>query len=779
MTRRFILRPTASTSDEPVPLLLGVHWYEDDPGGLHRYLADLFGALQRAGAHPRAVVAGPAAGAPVGVVASGQFRRPYPIRLMSYARAVRRTAASGVTLVDAHFAFYALGPVVFGRLRRLPLVVHFQGPWAEESQTSGESAAWRISAKRVIETAVYRRAREFVVLSDAFRRVLIERYGVAPWHISVIAPGVDVARFSPGDRSQARACLGLPEDAPVVVAVRRLVPRTGIDVLLRAWPEVERALPSSVLLVVGGGPERAQLERLAGPAPPEGSVRFLGLASEETVLRTYQAADVSVVPSVALEGFGLVVLESLACGTPPIVTDAGGLAEALLPLDPSLVVPAGDARALARRLVGALDGTRAGPTPSACRAHAESYSWGAVAERHREIYARVARPRRTRVRVVYLDHCARLSGGELALLHLLPALDVDAHVILGEDGPLVGRLRSSGISVEVLAMDRATGTLNRNRVQPGRLPLSALAHTAAYVGRLTRRLRRLRPDIVHTNSLKAALYGSVAARLAGTPVVWHIRDRITDDYLPSAAARMVRAAASVLPTALIGNSRATLATLGRAGTHGVAIASPLGFAPAAAARPNRTGVLCVGIVGRLDPWKGQHVFLEAFAKAFPTGPEKAVVVGAALFGGEDYQMRLERLAGELGIGGRVEFRGFREDVNAELQQLDVLVHASVIPEPFGQVVLEGMASGLPVVASDGGGPSEVVTNGVDGLLYPPGDAGALSGLLQQLAADPDLRARLGDAARRRAHDFTPDRIAPRVMAVYEDLAASGRPRPAG
>lgn len=755
------------------PLLLGVHWYADVAGGLNRYLANLHRALEDAGLQPRTVVDGPAAGAPPGVIASGHFGRSFPIRLTSYAWTVRRAMTTGVDVVDAHFAYYAFVPLTAGWLDGKPLVVHFQGPWALESAAAGDSRGWRIAMKHMIESAVYRRAQEVVVLSEAFGQLLVERYGVPPWRVNVVPPGIDLGQFVPGDRDAARIALGIAAGAPVAVAVRRHVPRMGLDILIRAWSTIDRSFPDAKLLIVGDGPERHRLERLAGEQGLSRSVRFLGKVDDDTLVRCYQAADVSVVPTVALEGFGLVVLESLACGTPAVVTDSGGLPEAVRALDPSLVVAAGDPDKLAARLVAALDGTRPLPDPDRCRTHAESFSWPVVAERHRAIYARAMRPDRSRLRVVYLDHCARLSGGELALLHLLPALDVDAHVILGEDGPLVDKLRAAGVSVEVLAMADTTASLARDRVRPGRLPVSALAHTAGYVTRLARRLRRFDPDIVHTNSLKSALYGGAAGRLASIPVVWHVRDRITADYLPPAACRMVRAAGRLLPAAVIANSRTTLATLGRAGAGGVAIASPLGFAPATGTRPPATPPFRVGIVGRLDPWKGQHVFLEAFAKAFPQGPEEAVIVGASLFGADRYREELERQAASLGLQERVEFRGFRKRVEDELRHLDVLVHASIIPEPFGQVVVEGMAAGLPVVAADAGGPAEVIDHGVDGLLYPPGDIEALSQLLQGLAADPMLRRKLGDAARVRAQDFTAARIAPQVMSVYERVLGTG------
>jgi glycosyltransferase involved in cell wall biosynthesis len=177
------------------------------------------------------------------------------------------------------------------------------------------------------------------------------------------------------------------------------------------------------------------------------------------------------------------------------------------------------------------------------------------------------------------------------------------------------------------------------------------------------------------------------------------------------------------------------------------------------------------MVGRIAPWKGQDVFIRAFAKAFPDGPERALIVGSPLFGREDMQYAdgLHRLAADLGIADRVEFPGFQEDVAGSLQEMDVAVHASIVPEPFGQVVVEAMAAGLPVVAVDGGGPAEIVTHELDGLLYPAGDVDVLAARLRRLAADAPLRARLGQAARRRAEEFTSDSVVERLMGVYSQI----------
>jgi glycosyltransferase involved in cell wall biosynthesis len=671
-------------------------------------------------------------------------------------------------VVNAHFAFYALLPTLMSHLRGKPLVVHFHGPWAEESVAAGEASKVAIRIKAALEQIVYRGASELVVLSGAFKRFLVERYGVSPWAVSVVPPGVELERFVPGDRMEARAALGIEHSVWVAVAVRRLVPRMGLNVLLDAWTKANVPLENALLLLAGDGPERTALEEQADLLGLSRRVRFLGRISDAELLILYQAADVCVVPSLALEGFGLVVLEALASGTPVIATDVGGLPEALAGLDPSLIIPAGDPDALAVRLIAARSGSQPLPSRAACRHHSETFSWDLAGDRTLKVYRRAVHPpAHRRLRVVLLDHCARLSGGELALLDLLPALegDVEFHVILGEDGPMVSRLTRVGVSVEVLPIADAANGLRRDQVQPSRLPIHSILASAGHTFQLAWRLRRLRPDLVHTNSLKAALYGGAAARIAGIPVVWQINDRIADDYLPAPAVRLVRTLARHLPTTVVANSSTTLATL--PGVGGTIVPSPVALGADRSSQVPRSGPLRIGMVGRLASWKGQHIFLEAFARAFPTGDEHAVVVGSALFDSdESYAAALPPLAARLGIADRVLFTGFQEDVSSELRQLDVLVHASPVPEPFGRVVVEGMGEGLAVVAHAHGGPTEIIEDGVNGLLVPPGDIDALARTLERLVAQPELRRRLGNAARQRARDFTPEAVASTVMKAY-------------
>jgi glycosyltransferase involved in cell wall biosynthesis len=731
-------------------------------GGLNRYFEDLVRAQRRGGTDAVGVLLGDPDGDPDEAFCVAA--RPADSQLARARGIDAAIRALGVPeLADLHFAGTAAYTAVFGALRKVPKVVHFQGPWAEESSHLG-APPWNAMAKRAVERAVYRRADRIVALSGAFARVLTERYGVAPWTIEVLAPGVDLERFSPGDRSTAREALGVDAER-VVLCVRRLVPRMGIDVLLDAWARREGS--GDLLAVVGEGPERSGLEARARALGIGSSVRFCGHVTDDELVAWYRAANLTVVPSVALEGFGLVVLESAACGTPVVGTDAAGLAEALARLDCAAPVPAGDPAALSTAIDQQLFATETG-TATRLRAAAAPYGWDQVAARHVALYGQVLAGTSPR-RVVVLDHTALLSGGELAISRAISGLDgaASVHVVLATEGPLRERMERVGATVEVLALAEAARSLPRGEVRVGRVPLRSVASTLTYVVRLARRLRELRPDVVHTNSLKAGLYGSVAARLARVPCVWHVRDQITSPYLPPPAVRLIRLATRVLPDVVVANSASTLATV-RA-REGVVVPSPLDPAIGVRERdPATEGALRCAVLGRLAPWKGQDLALRAFASSFPVGGASIRIVGAAMFGEDDYAASLGALARELGIESRVGFDGFVEDVAGVLAATDVLIHSSVLPEPFGQVILEGMSAGCAVVVADRGGPAEVVTDGIDGMLYPMGSVDGLAACLRRLAEDPELRSRLGQGGVAASSAYTPEALAPRLLGAWDD-----------
>jgi len=371
-------------------LQVGQAWFPEESGGLNRYYTDLVRHLPGVGVDVTGLVTGSDQVADIShgaVHAFSEGNASLPARLRRV-RAHTRTALVEQPdgLVVAHFALYAAPSLDL--IRRRPLVMHFHGPWAEESRVEG-AGALAVRAKRYLEMAVYRRAVRFIVLSRAFAVLLEESYGVEPERIRVIPGGVEVDRFAaPVTRDEARECLGWPDDRPIVLVVRRLVRRMGLEDLIASVRHARAKVPDLLVLIAGSGPLAAELEARRDEEDVADATRLLGFVPDDLLPLAYRAADLSLVPSLALEGFGLIVAESLAAGTPVVVTDVGGLPEAVEGLWPAGVIRERGPRALAAAMADALRGAVPVPTAAACTAYArERFSWPAVAGRVKSVYA--------------------------------------------------------------------------------------------------------------------------------------------------------------------------------------------------------------------------------------------------------------------------------------------------------------------------------------------------------------------------------------------------------
>ena len=372
-------------------LQLGMSWLPEQPGnGLDRMYHALTTHLPEAGVEVRGLVAGSADVARTSRETVRAFAPP-DASLGARVRGLRREVRALTTdrqafdLVAAHFPLYAAPSLDL--LSGYPLVVHFHGPWALESEAEGE--AWPLTtAKAGVERLLYRRADRFIVLSEAFRALLCTRYGVPPNRVRIVPGGVDTARFAPsGSRTEARAHLGWPEDRPVVLTVRRLARRMGLEHLIEAVAALRARVPDVLLYIAGQGPLRAELDAQIDALGLHDHVRLLGFVPDADLPRAYRAADLSVVPTVQLEGFGLITVESLAAGTPVLATPVGGLPEILRPLSDALVLPDPSVGALTDALGRALTGRLPLPSSQDCRRYAqEHYSWPAVARRVRAVY---------------------------------------------------------------------------------------------------------------------------------------------------------------------------------------------------------------------------------------------------------------------------------------------------------------------------------------------------------------------------------------------------------
>jgi glycosyltransferase involved in cell wall biosynthesis len=356
-------------------LQIGMHWFGERPGGLDRMFKAMIESLPAQGVGVRGLVAGSPgvlsdSGGLVDTFAGAQERLGKRLwRARRHSLKLRRDAVPDV--VAAHFALYTMPTI--GVFPRVPRVVHFHGPWAAESQVEGRG---RIShtMRHMIERTVYRGGTRHIVLSRAFGQILNQSYRIPEDSIRVVPGCVDVARFdSLLTKQEARAALGLPGDRPQLFCIRRLVSRMGLEDLVDAMFIVKQAVPDVLLTIAGKGPLDLALRARISARGLDEHVRLVGFVPDDDLPTWYCAADLTVVPTITLEGFGLTTVESLAAGTPVMVTPIGGLPEVVAPLSENLIFPSVGFHAIGSGLVDALLGRRALPDAHACRNYARAH----------------------------------------------------------------------------------------------------------------------------------------------------------------------------------------------------------------------------------------------------------------------------------------------------------------------------------------------------------------------------------------------------------------------
>lgn len=363
--------------------MIGNTWFPSKPGGLDRYVYELIHHL----ASPQISIDLFGVDLPSIPSTSIQLKNlAYAEeslwrRLYASYQSFRSLRMTSLDAINIHFALYGVAAIPH-LPEGVPVTCTFHGPWALESQQEGDRP-WGVKLKKLMEQLTYRRCDRFIVLSQAFGTILHQQYQV-PWEkIHVIPGGVDVQQFQPDlSRQTARTQLGFPADRKILFAPRRLVHRMGLDRLLLALAQVKQHVPEVWLAIAGKGPLRDALEQQSRELGLTDHVRFLGFVPDEQLPVAYQAADLTVIPSQSLEGFGLVVLESLACGTPVLCTPIGGMPEILMPFSPELVTDGTDEQQIGDRLLSVLKGEILLPSRADCRTYAVThFDWFKIAQR--------------------------------------------------------------------------------------------------------------------------------------------------------------------------------------------------------------------------------------------------------------------------------------------------------------------------------------------------------------------------------------------------------------
>lgn len=368
--------------------------------------------------------------------------------------------------------------------------------------------------------------------------------------------------------------------------------------------------------------------------------------------------------------------------------------------------------------------------------------------------------------MLYVVPHAHMGGAERVTLELLTLHDrarVEPSVCFLRTGPLVETCRALGVPTFVVEGARMRDPFAVRRT------IKALTQIAQAGG----------ADLVHSAGAWAHCFGGAAARRSRRPAVWFQHGGASWRQWLDVRAALVRAAL------ILANSDHTAARQRRVNprrvpVHTVHPGTRLPVEPRERRRARgrerlqiASDEFCVGIVARLEPWKGQDVVIQAAASLLHARRRtRLFVIGDVLFTRtEAYAASLRALAARLGIADRVVFTGHRDDVGDCLAAMDVAVHASTSPEPFGLALIEAMAAGTTLVAAGGGATPEIVTPGVDGVIVPAGQSEELATALLALHDDPERREALAAGGEATVRDrFRVDRMVQRVEELYASVA---------
>ncbi len=393
-------------------------------------------------------------------------------------------------------------------------------------------------------------------------------------------------------------------------------------------------------------------------------------------------------------------------------------------------------------------------------------------------------------RVLFVDHVRRILGGaEINLVELAaePAAREkwEIQAACDPEGRLHDSLTSLGIPCHPYAFDPSLGTL---RLVGRRFPLAGALRSLKALSTARRDLARLfaqtRPDLVVSCTNKDHFAAWHSCRAAGIPSVWWVNDIVSADFFPWTARWAFRGQASGGASRIIVVSDFARQALLQLGLRPGQVATIHNGIPLERYQRQPRGTLrtmlsvtddepLVGIVGRFTPWKGQDLFLriaEAWCGTSPSG--RFVLIGHAFNEDQPYEQSLREFIRSRGLRERIHVIPFQKDIAASLSDLDLLVHTSLKPEPFGRVLIEAMAVGVPVLAARAGGVPEIIAHGQNGLLAEPGNLDDYVTQLRHLLLEPALRERLRLAGQQSVADrFTVLRVQAAMEALFSAIAS--------
>lgn len=398
------------------------------------------------------------------------------------------------------------------------------------------------------------------------------------------------------------------------------------------------------------------------------------------------------------------------------------------------------------------------------------------------------------MKIVFVNPVGAVGGAERAMLTFMKALrerqefPIELHLIVGTEGPLIEEARQLGVKVNILNLPEEFNQLGdsafkkRNRVISMLLLLSRslkiLPSLINYGKEFKQILKEMQPDLIHSNGIKTHLL-TIFAKPQNVPLIWHIHDFYGSRPLMAKILgwSSVRAQLGIaISQSVAEDAKIILPKLSTVVMYNAIDIDYFSPQDSPSHSPLR-----VGLVATFARWKGQDIFLEAIAQLIQKYPDLNAtfyIVGGPIYktqGSQFSQQELEEQASNLGISDKVNFLGFQQNIVEIYHWLDIVVHASTQPEPFGLAIIEAMACGKAVIVSQAGGASELFTPNKDAVGVPSGDSSALANAIADLVNSPEKRQYLSEEARQTAvQRFNHQRLGQQLIDIYQVVIGASK-----
>lgn len=374
-------------------LAIGMGWPNEQPGGLNTYLKSMCYELSQdnnINIIPLVLAEQEIQDSKVNVVKVGSRSSSLKKRQLLFKKKfIELLDTTNIDILNVHFAPNGINAMIEAKKRGIPIVMNFHGPWAKEiaAEVTGIKNFLKVFYAREIEKKAYNLADYFIVLSVAFKNILITDFGIDEKKIYVIPGAADIGRFKVIDsKNSVRNKLKIPQNKRVVLTVRRLVRRMGLIELVNAWVKVVKENPNALLLIGGKGPLEKELVEIININGLQENIKLLGFISDDELPLYYRSADLFVVPTQVLEGFGLITTEAMACGTPVMATPVGGNKEILEKFNNDLLFSDNTSEAISNGINQILKNIDNLPSSEECREHIlKYYTWDIVGEKIKKL----------------------------------------------------------------------------------------------------------------------------------------------------------------------------------------------------------------------------------------------------------------------------------------------------------------------------------------------------------------------------------------------------------